>query len=112
MKGDSEGQGAAPEGAAQPGPRQCPARLSSTLAMAVLNAAFDLLATAEEGHRCLVQEGWSDPRCSDQAIKHLITLRFGDKVAAPDPSDTEAMKRFQSQGGTIVVGLSKGSGPM
>jgi hypothetical protein len=37
-----------------------------------------------------------------------VRLRFGDKVAAPDPSDIEAMKRFQSGGGTIVVGLSKG----
>src|ERR1043166_9335422 len=57
--------------------------------------------------------GWcklagADPRCSDEAIKHLIRLRFGDKVAAPDPSDVEAMKAFQAQGGTIVVGLSKG----
>src|SRR5262249_7413982 len=50
----------------------------------------------------------SDPHCSDEAIKHLIRLRFGEKVASPDPSDTEAMKRFQSQGGTIVVGLNKG----
>src|SRR5262249_32864967 len=45
---------------------------------------------------------------SDEAIRQLIRLRFGDKVAAPDPSDIEAMKRFQSQGGTIVAGLSKG----
>lgn len=29
-------------------------------------------------------------------------------MAAPDSSDTEAMKAFQAQGGTIVVGLSKG----
>src|SRR5262249_58163923 len=48
------------------------------------------------------------PRCSDAAIKHLVRLRFGDKVAAPDPSDVEAMRAFQAQGGTIVVGLSKG----
>jgi hypothetical protein len=76
--------------------------------VAVLNAAFDLLTTEED-----VTAGWcklagSSPNCSDQAINHLIRLRFGDKVAAPDPSDVEAMKRFQSQGGTIVVGLSKG----
>jgi hypothetical protein len=32
------------------------------------------------------------------------TTRF----AAPDPSDVEAMKRFQFEGGTIVVGLGKG----
>ena len=76
--------------------------------VAVLNAAYDVLTTEEEA-----TAGWSklvgsDPRCTDQAIKHLIRLRFGEKVAAPDPSDTEAMKAFQAQGGTIVVGLSKG----
>lgn len=76
--------------------------------VAVLNAAFDLLATEEEATQGWVKLAGADERCSDQAIKHLIRLRFGEKVAAPDPSDIEAMKRFQSEGGTIVVGLSKG----
>ena len=76
--------------------------------IAVLNAAYDLLTTEEEATTGWVKLAGADPRCSNEAIKHLIRLRFGEKVAAPDPSDTEAMKRFQSQGGTIVVGLSKG----
>jgi hypothetical protein len=76
--------------------------------VAVLNAAFDLLTAEEEATQGWVKLAGSDPRCSDEAIKHLIRLRFGEKVAAPDPSDTEAMRRFQSEGGTIVVGLSKG----
>ena len=76
--------------------------------VAVLNAAYDLLTTDEEATAGWCKLAGADPRCSDEAIKHLIRLRFGEKVAAPDPSDTEAMKRFQSQGGTIVVGLSKG----
>jgi hypothetical protein len=76
--------------------------------VAVLNAAFDLLTTDEEATAPWCKLAGSDPRCSDEAIKHLIRLRFGEKVAAPDPSDTEAMKRFQAQGGTIVAGLSKG----
>ena len=76
--------------------------------VAVLNAAYDLLTTEEEATAAWVKLAGADPRCSDDAIKHLVRLRFGDKVAAPDPSDTEAMKRFQSTGGTIVVGLSKG----
>jgi hypothetical protein len=76
--------------------------------VAVLNAAFDLLTTDEEATAGWCKLAGSDERCSDQAIKHLIRLRFGEKVAAPDPSDIEAMKRFQSQGGTIVAGLSKG----
>jgi hypothetical protein len=76
--------------------------------VAVLNAAYDLLATEEEATQGWVKPAGSDPRCSDDAIKRLIRLRFGAKVAAPDASDTEAMKRFQAEGGTIVVGLSKG----
>jgi hypothetical protein len=76
--------------------------------VAVLNAAFDLLTTDDDATRGSCKLAGADPRCSDDAIKHLIRLRFGEKVASPDPSDTEAMKRFQSQGGTIVAGLSKG----
>jgi hypothetical protein len=76
--------------------------------VAVLNAAHDLLMTDEEATAAWCKLAGADPRCSDQAIKHLVRLRFGEKVAAPDPSDIEAMKAFQAQGGTIVVGLSKG----
>src|SRR5947209_3736709 len=76
--------------------------------VAVLNAAHFLLATEEEATAAWCKLAGSDQRCSDEAIKHLVRLRFGEKVAAPDPSDIEAMKRFQSEGGTIVVGLSKG----
>jgi hypothetical protein len=76
--------------------------------VAVLNAAHDLLTTDEEATAPWCKLAGADPRCSDDAIKHLIRLRFGEKVAAPDPSDTEAMKAFVAQGGTIVAGLSKG----
>ena len=84
-----------------------PAYLQS-VRIAVLNAAFDLLTTDEEAMAAWVKLAGADHRCSDQAIKHLVRLRFGENIAAPDPSDIEAMKRFQSTGGTIVVGLSKG----
>jgi hypothetical protein len=76
--------------------------------VAVLNAAYDLLSTEDEATAAWCKLAGADEHCSDDAIKHLILHRFGDKVAAPDPSDTEAMKRFQSQGGVIVAGLSKG----
>jgi hypothetical protein len=74
----------------------------------LLNAAYDLLTTGEEATAGWCKLAGADPRCSDEAIKHLVRLRFGDKVAAPDPSDPESMKAFVAQGGTIVVGLSKG----
>lgn len=75
--------------------------------VAVLNAAYDML-TADDSTAGWVKLAGADQRCSDEAIKRLIRLRFGEKVAAPDPSDIEAMKTFQSQGGVIVAGLSKG----
>ncbi len=84
-----------------------PAFLQS-VRVAVLNAAFDLLTGEEEATAAWCKLAGADERCSDDAIKHLIRLRFGEKVAAPDPSDIEAMKRFQSEGGVIVGGLSKG----
>ncbi len=76
--------------------------------VAVLNATYDLLTSEEEATAPWCRLAGADERCSNDAINHLIRLRFGEKVAAPDPSDIEAMKRFQSEGGTIVVGLSKG----
>jgi hypothetical protein len=76
--------------------------------VAVLNAAYDLLATEDEATAAWCKLAGADGRCSDEAVRHLVRLRFGEKVAGPDPSDVEAMKRFQSEGGTIVVGLSKG----
>jgi hypothetical protein len=76
--------------------------------VAVLNAAFHLLTTEEDATAGWCKLAGADQRCSDDAIRHLIRLRFGEKVAAPDPSDTEAMKAFVAQGGVIVAGLSKG----
>jgi hypothetical protein len=76
--------------------------------VALLNAAYDLLSVDDEATAGWCKLAGADARCSDDAIKHLIRLRFGAKVAAPDPSDVEAMKTFQSQGGVIVAGLSKG----
>lgn len=83
-----------------------PAFLQS-VRVAVLNATYDMLTT-DDSTAGWVKLAGADQRCSDEAIKQLVRLRFGEKVASPDPSDTEAMKRFQSQGGVIVAGLSKG----
>ena len=42
--------------------------------VAVLNAAFDLLATGDEATAPWCKLAGSDPDCSDHAIKHLIHL--------------------------------------
>ncbi len=46
----------------------------------------------------------SSPDCSEDAIKKVLGLRFGDKFAAFDPNDREAGKRFVAEGGTLVYG--------
>ena len=76
--------------------------------VAVLNATHDLLTVDDEATAGWCKLAGADQRCSDDAITHLVHLRFGEKIAAPDPSDVEAMKAFQAQGGTIIAGLSKG----
>ena len=76
--------------------------------VAVLNAAHDLLTADDEATAGWCKLAGADPRCSDEAIKHLIRLRFGEKVAAPDPSDTEAMKTVSIPGWDHRGGLSKG----
>ncbi len=83
-------------------------RIDVTLAPVPGRPLADLTVEDDEATSGWCKLAGADPRCSDEAIKHLIRLRFGSNVAAPDPSDTEAMRRFQSQGGTIVAGLSKG----
>jgi hypothetical protein len=54
--------------------------------VAVLNAAYDLLAAEEEATAGWCKLAGSDPHCADDAIKHLIRLRFGERVAAPTPA--------------------------
>jgi hypothetical protein len=51
-----------------------------------------------------VRQASSDPACSDEAIKKVLALRFGDKFAAFDPNDKEAGKNFVAQGGQLVYG--------
>jgi hypothetical protein len=40
--------------------------------VAILNAVYDLLSTEEEATAGWVKLAGADPRCSDEAIKHLI----------------------------------------
>jgi hypothetical protein len=78
-----------------------------TLRVAVLNSAHHLFQDDEEAKAAWVRVAGGDPRCTEETTKHLILMKFGNKTAAPDPSDVEAMKNFVASGGTIVSGLSK-----
>jgi hypothetical protein len=77
----------------------------------LLNAAYDLLTTEEEATAGWCKLAGADPRCSDEAIKHLIRLRFGDKVAAPDPSDVERWRRSRPRAAPSWSVCRRASGP-
>jgi hypothetical protein len=51
-----------------------------------------------------VRQASSDPNCSEEAIKKVLELRFGEKRAAFDPNDPEANKKWVAQGGALVYG--------
>jgi hypothetical protein len=60
--------------------------------------------TPEDGNADWVRQASSDPACSDEAIRRVLDLRFGEKRAAFDPNDPEANKKWVAEGGTLVYG--------
>ena len=58
----------------------------------------------EEATAPWVREALSDQRCSDEAVRRAISLRFGARAVIADPSDEEATKRAVSEGYTVVSG--------
>jgi hypothetical protein len=69
----------------------------------VLNEMFGRLSQ-EDANADWVRQASSDPACSDEAIRRVLDLRFGEKRAAFDPNDPEANKRWVAEGGTLVYG--------
>lgn len=69
----------------------------------VLNEMHDRL-TEDDANADWVRQASSSSDCSEEAIKKVLNLRFGDKFAAFDPNDKEAGKNFVAQGGTLVYG--------
>jgi len=69
----------------------------------VLNEMHDRL-TGEDANADWVRQAGSDLNCSDEAIKKVLDLRFGEKRAAFDPNDPEANKKWVAEGGTLVYG--------
>lgn len=69
----------------------------------VLNEMHNRL-TEDDANTDWVRQASSSPDCSEDAIKKVLRLRFGDKFAAFDPNDKEAGKNFVAQGGTLVYG--------
>jgi hypothetical protein len=59
---------------------------------------------AEEANGKWGRDALSDERITDEAVKHAIQARFGDKAVIYDMSDPEANKIAVSEGHTLVYG--------
>jgi len=66
----------------------------------VLNEMHGRL-TQDDANADWVRQAGSDSACSDEAIRKVLDLRFGEKRAAFDPNDPEANKRWVAEGGTL-----------
>lgn len=79
------------------------------LSVAVLNAAHHLLDQSD-ATRGWVREAAGDERAVPDAVERTISLRFGEKRVAFDPSDPEGTKLAVSQGYTVISGGSLSAG--
>lgn len=71
----------------------------------VMNEMYDKL-TPEDATKPWAQEALGDERLDDNAVEHALTLLYGDKRVAFDPSDPEANSRAVSEGYTVIYGRS------
>lgn len=67
------------------------------------------LLTPDTANATWVKEAVSSPDISVEAVKSVVTQRFGDKVVSYDPSDPEANKVAVAAGYTVVHGRSLSS---
>lgn len=70
----------------------------------VLNAVHERITNDEVANASWVRDALADENITPEAVKTVVTLRFGDKVVAYDPSDPEANKRAVSHGYTVIHG--------
>lgn len=86
-----------------------PPSYKKTLRVEVLNAMHDRLSK-EEASSAWVSDAAEDERAVPEAVKDVVTKRFGEKSVIYDPSDVEGSKLAMSQGYTVIPGgsLSKG----
>lgn len=68
-----------------------------------LNALHEHL-TAEHVTKPWVRDALADPNVSVEAVQTALTLRFGEKAVAYDPSDPEANNIAVAEGYTVVHG--------
>ncbi|MFA5311745.1 MAG: hypothetical protein WC375_00335 [Methanomassiliicoccales archaeon] len=75
----------------------------------VLNATYDLLQE-DDSTSSWVRDASADEDVLPKAVQKVLTMRFGDKAVAYDPSDSEANRIAVSQGYTVVPGRSMSVG--
>jgi hypothetical protein len=77
--------------------------------VAVLNEAFDRLDSAT-ANQTWVRDAAASRDALDDAVRTVVSKRFGDKVTSYDPSDPEANKLATARGYVVVHGGSMSAG--
>jgi len=91
--------------------RACPWLMTYLKAICVelLNHTRDMIEK-EDANEDWVRKAASDPRCSDEAIKTVLDLRFGENRVGYDPSDIGSNREAVSKDWTLVTGGSMSAG--
>jgi hypothetical protein len=76
----------------------------------VLNAKFGELTTAEDAAAAWVRDAVSSPKSSDDAVKHVMGVRFGENHVTRDVRDKGSANEAVSQGYRVIEGGSLTSG--
>ena len=79
------------------------------LRVAAANALAEALRP-EDATAAWVRDALADSRADPAMVGRAVTLRFGPKALAYDPSDAEANKRATAEGYTVVTGGSLAAG--
>ena len=80
-----------------------------TIYVELLNHTQDLMEE-KDANSAWVRTAASDPRCSNEAIKSVLDLRFGEDRVGYDPSDIGSNREAASQNWTVVTGGSMSPG--
>lgn len=80
-----------------------------TIYVELLNHSQDMIGK-EDANDDWVRKAASDPRCSDDAIKTVLDLRFGENRVGYDPSDMGSNREAVSKDWTLVTGGSMSAG--
>lgn len=76
-----------------------------TIRALVMNRVHDRLDTEQAAERW-VNDALGHRDVTEEAVRSIITKRFGDRAVAFDPSDQEANRIATSEGYTVVYGAS------